>query len=382
MTTVTATKEAGALKGSISVGSLKHALKVTGLAIGKGALIPVLQGVRIEQIATGLAVEATDLDLGIRVVLPELGGPAEPIITPHEKFSKWANLLSGDTVQMSATAARATVNCGRAKAVLPLIGNRNWPANEVFDMPGKGITLTQGALARAFTFAQIAIDEKETRPTFTCVQMIGDGTTLRFVATEGHTLVLYTVASEETIDLLVPCRMAKVVVSLSIDEDGGLELKFDDNRILASIDADVKTCVGSKRIVGQFPTNWQAVMPKDKRTPITLNAAELLASLDRGAVLADEKSRYVDMTFTPGEVALHSADDLHGEADETVITTGAFEGEYKTRINSEFLRKLLRKLSGDLTIALPEKSGAPMLFKAQPHEGETLDYIVMPMMRA
>lgn len=372
------------MKGSITVGSLKHALKITGQAITRAALIPILQGVRIEQIATGLAVETTDLDIGIRVVFPELGGPAEPIVTPHEKFSKWANLLSGDVVTMSATEKRATVSCGRAKAVLPLIPASGWPANDVYEMgasdeaKAKGITLTQGAIARGFTMAQIAIDEKETRPGFTCIQMLGDGSTLRFVATEGHSLMLYTVPSAEKIDLLVPSRLAKVVVSLATDEDSGLDLAWDDNRILAAIDAEVKTLVGSKRIAAQFP-NWQLVFPKDKRTEITLNASELLDSLDRCALLSDEKSRYVDMTFTDGVLALHSADDLHGEADETVAFTGAIKEEYKTRLNGEFLRKLLRKLDGDLIVALPEKSGAPMLFKAQPHEGETLDYIVMPM---
>ena len=40
---------------------------------------------------------------------------------------------------------------------------------------------------------------------------------------------------------------------------------------------------------------------------------------------------------------------------------------------------MLKKLSGDVVLLVPKKNDIPLLIHDDPHEGETLDYIVMPM---
>jgi DNA polymerase-3 subunit beta len=365
-------------RASISLGNLKHALKVTAMAGSKASLIPTLQGVRMEQINDGLALEATDLDVFIRVVLPELGGPQQPIITPAEKFNAWTKLLDGQDVTLSANSARATVKCGRAKAVLPLIPAANWPANDIYNLKAAGVTLTQGALARALSFAQIAVSDEASRYTLNGIQVQGDGSRLSVVATEGHCLMLYTIPCEEKINLLLPSRLVKVLLPLLTDEDGGVDVVFDDSRILASIDAETKLYVGSPRLNGSFP-NWQSIMPRDKRTEVKVNVPDLAASLERCSLLCDEKSGAVDLSFAAGELTIHAANALHGEADEVVQYSGDLKDEFKTRVNADFLRALAKKLSGELTVCLPGKNENALYFKAEPHEGETLGYVVMPM---
>lgn len=367
------------VKASITLGNLKHALKTTAMANSKASLIPTLQGVRMEQIDNGLALEATDLDVFIRVVLPELGGPQQPIVTPAEKFHAWTKLLDGQDVTISANSARATVKCGRAKAVLPLIPAANWPSNDIYSLKADGITLTQGAFARALSFAQIAVGSDDSRFTLNGIQVQGDGSKLCAVATEGHCLVLYTVPCEEKINLLLPGRLVKVLLPLLTDADGGVDLAFSDTQILASIDADTKMYVGSPRMNGKFP-NWEMIMPRDPRTDVKVKVSDLATSLERCALLSDEKTGAIDLTFTGGELILHAADAQRGEADETVPVEGTLTDDFKTRLNADFLRALAKKLSGgELTIAIPEKNDKAMLFKAEPHEGETLGYVVMPM---
>lgn len=366
------------VKASISLGNLKHALKITAMASGKASVIPTLQGVRMEQISTGLALEATDLDVFVRVVLPELGGPEKPLITPAEKFHAWAKLLDGQDVTLTANSTRATVKCGRAKAVLPLIPANNWPSNEIYNLKADGTTLTQGALARALSFAQIAVSNEASRYTLNGIQIQSDGSKLSVVATEGHCLMLYTVPCEEKINLLLPGRLVKVLLPLLTDEDGGVDLTFSDTQILASIDAETKLYVGSPRMNGQFP-NWQAIMPRDKRMDVKVKVADLSQSLERCALLTDEKSGAIDLTFIGQELTIHAANALHGEADEVVSYEGALKDEFKTRVNADFLRVLVKKLSGELTVCIPDSNTKALYMTAEPHEGETLGYVVMPM---
>jgi len=48
-------------------------------------------------------------------------------------------------------------------------------------------------------------------------------------------------------------------------------------------------------------------------------------------------------------------------------------------VNAGYLIQLLKRLEGDVRIALPKTNQSPLLFKATPKDGETLDYIVMPL---
>jgi DNA polymerase-3 subunit beta len=372
-------------KASISLGNLKHALQVTAQAKSKSAnIVPILQCVRIEQIDAGLAVEATDLDVFIRVVLPEIAGPQNALITPAEKFHQWAKLLDGETVSITSDSKRATVKCGRAKAQLPLLPASNWPANTIYALKAeaddKGITLTQGALARALGFALIAVGEDNNKHNLALsgIQLSATGGKLHVASSNGYCLMLYTIPCDDKINLLLPGRLVRVLMPLLTDEDGGVDLAFSENQILANIDADRKMYVGSPRPTGRFP-NYEPLIPKDKRVDVRLKVEELKTSLDRCTLLSDEKSGAIDLTFAGGELTVHAANALHGEADEVIPYTGTLEAEFKTRLNAAFLRDLARKLSGELTIAIPDSNDKAMYFKATPHEGEALSYVAMPM---
>ena len=211
-------------KSSISLVNLKHALQVTNQAKSKSAnIVPILQCVRMEQLDAGLAMEATDLDVFIRIVMPELAGPQSPLVTPAEKFLQWVKLLDGEAVQINVTGnstsnagtggARAVVKCGRARATLPIMPAANWPQNNIYGLKaesdGNSITLTQGALARAFGFALIAVGEDDAKRQLALsgVQLSSDGKTLHVAASTGYCLMLYSIPCDEKINLLLPCRL-------------------------------------------------------------------------------------------------------------------------------------------------------------------------------
>ena len=67
------------------------------------------------------------------------------------------------------------------------------------------------------------------------------------------------------------------------------------------------------------------------------------------------KTRAVDFNFSGSELTIHGADPTHGEADEVVTFEGSIKKDFKTRINSDFLQVLLRKLDGDMIISLPKE---------------------------
>jgi DNA polymerase-3 subunit beta len=369
--------DAPPMKAAIKLSNLKAALKIVGMAIDRTATIPILQCVRMEQIEAGMALEATNLEVYVRAVVKELGGPEKPVLVPAEKFTAWTKLLAGDDVKISSTDRRATMQCGRARAVLPVMSATSWPSNEVYGMKGEGITLTQGDFARALRFALIAISDEESRYMLSGALLQGNGEKLQLVATDGHRLMVYTLPCTEKITLLLPGRFIKALLPLLNDEDGGVDLTFNEKMILASIDADMRVYVASTKLKGQFP-NWETVMPSGARTEITVDAKAMLASLERCGLLSDERSGCVRLTFDE-QITVEASSTESGEATETVDCKGHPKEKLYIGVNGEYLTDLLKRLDGDITISLPDTNQSPLLIKAAPHDGETLGYVVMPM---
>lgn len=378
MTTTAEKTEMAPAKAAISLANLKHALKVVGAAIQRTATIPVLQCVRMEQLPTGFALEATDLDVSIRATVAESNGFEKPTVMPAEKLIAWAKLLTGDEVKLSTTDRRATVQCGRSRAVLPIVDAKTFPTLD-FVSGADAITLKQADLARALRFAQIAVSQEESRYTLNGILLQANGTTLRLVATDGHRMMVYSRPCEEKIgDTLLPSRFVKVLLPLLESADGGVDLSLDANKILASIAAAMPVHVASRKMTGTFP-NWQAVIPKGQDTTITVDAAALLSSLERCYLLANENGA-VRITF--GEsIEIVGASSQDGEATETVDCAGGPAEPQLIGMNAAYLIEVLKRLSGEIQIALPTAVSATsaLLLKATPHDGETLDYVVMPM---
>lgn len=363
-------------KAAITLTHLKRALRIVGAAIERKSTIPVLQSVRIEQLSEGLAIEATNLDIYIRALVAESGGPANPLLIPAEKFMAWTNLLSGNDVKLSATNRSITVQCGRSRAVLPVMSAASWPNNSCYELKGDGITLRQDALARALRFTLMAVSNEESRYTINAVLLEGDGKTLKMVATDGHRMAIYTLPLDDKISLLMPSRMLKTVMPLLV-KDGGVDINYTDKMILVSIAEEMPVFIASPKITGTFP-NYTAVVPTGKRTEVTVKSGEFLDALVRCDQFSDERSGLVILNFEK-QITITSASAANGESEETVDCVGQPDQPVRIGVRAEYLIDIAKRLDGEIRIALPNDGQSCLLFKAAPQEGETLDYIVMPM---
>ncbi|MGA7887630.1 MAG: DNA polymerase III subunit beta [Acidobacteriaceae bacterium] len=368
-------------KASISTKNLQHALKLVSGIAERATTIPVLQALRLEQRSEGLAAEATNLDLSIRVLLGQESGLTAPIITPAHKLAAWAKLLTADDVAISATDARMTVCCGRARAVLPLMSAGLWPELK-FAVEGAELTLGVEELSRALGFAILATSVEESRYTLNTVLLAGDGQHLRLVATNGHTLLVYTLPNKATINEMLPRGMVKALLPL-LAEAQGVGLEFGADAILATLPGDAPVFLSSRRITGRFP-QWQPVLPKaEDRMAIALKAGDLLRSLERCALLSPVESSAVRFEFSADELKMTSANAEAGEAEEVLSCAGPKQ-PIRISLNADYVLEFMKKLpaDGEITVLPPPDATQAMLFQASPAKEECVDYVVMPMRNA
>jgi DNA polymerase III subunit beta len=381
----TETTQTIAAKGVFNLAHLQHALEIVTPAIAKCSdMLPILRSIRIEQKPEGLAIEATDLILSIRVLAAETCGLSGPVIIPAEKFANWVKLLSGEDLKLSVNKRRATMHCGSARGAFPVLDTKSWPLNDRFGACETAITLKQSTLARALRFALIAISKEESRYTLSGALIVGDGKRITLVATDGHCMMVYTFPSEAKINTLLPLQFVKALLPLIADGTGTMTLGSEDPLILATIASEMTINLSCSKLQGSFP-NWRAVIP-DKtswgRREVRLDAGNLLLCLERCILFSKGDCHAVKLTFGDMEVVLESSDPQSGESRESlgyVDHPAETFSDFRIGINADYLVRLLRKLDGELLIELPESNQSALLFRAAPAEGETLEYVIMPM---
>lgn len=369
---------------NIETDILANALKTVGTATPRSATMPILQCVRIDNVDGKLSLEATDLDAAIRITMDH-AGPDHPIITPHERFTAWISRVRGEMVKVSATDRKVTLSSDGARSAFPVLGTKTWPEQTFSIQTGRSADLAQGPLVRAMTYAQVAICDESSRYQLNGASLESDGETCSMVSTDGHRMVVYSYPSDAKIGLLVPNRLIKVMRPLLQDTDDAVTIAHDDRLITAKFSRLCVSEIGStksyelscRKINGVFP-NWKAVLPSGPHQTAKLYAPRLMESLERSALLSDD-SASLDLTFAGSELCVHAANDTCGESDEVVPLNSTVTKETKIRVNGDYLRGIAKHLECDTEIHLFDEVGSAMVMHADPHEGEHLTYVLMPM---
>jgi DNA polymerase-3 subunit beta len=365
------------IKAEISLANLQKALKVIAPAIpGVSCIIPMLRSVHIEQVTDGLAITATDLETSIRALVPETTQLNTPLVMPSERFIPWIRALDGESVKLTATAARVTVQCGKPKVMIPRMNAHDFPACK-FTSDGEGFEMMQDDLLRLLKHTSIAIGDEE-RYTLNGILLEADGTTLSAVAMDGHRMAIYTRPLEKTFRHLIPERMLKLLLPVIVEGKQTVRIQEEPQGFVASVAADIPVFISSVKPNGTFP-NWRAVFPKAFKATVTVGSQELLRSLTRCLLIGDQKSHAVALEFNSTGIKLTAIDAQAGEAEESIDAFGGPAESVLLGVNGTYLAQALKQISGDVKVLLPTEDGRPVLFQSTPADGEVFNYIVMPM---
>jgi DNA polymerase-3 subunit beta len=373
--------KAGA-KLSLPLKALQAAMATVSPAVERKSTIPILGFVRVQSQDGAIEFAATNLDLAIRAhVTVEGAEEAKPVLLPALKLESYAKLLQGDVVKLSVGDSRATLSCGRSVTKLPVVDAVNFPT--IVDAPGEtSIRLKQAVMERLIRFVGFAISAEESRYVLNGALVEVKGDTLSMVATDGHRLSRVTVPVEADATKFLAPRGFLVALDKAIGGDPAAFVKIEasDENVFASVQDDTgRVTLTHRKLTGQFP-NYEAVMPKNSPVSLQVSAEEFAAALKRCAQFADSRSGAVKLTVSPKEIALHSATTDAGETDETVdiFTSAQFE-PFAIGFCADYLLDAFSRLEGTVRVYFGGDGMKPMLLEAEPEEGETFEYVVMPM---
>ena len=193
----------------------------------------------------------------------------------------------------------------------------DFPATPAFDGE-PDFSISAADLHRLIAQTLFATARENSRYAINGVLIERTGNKLAVVATDGHRLALAKgtcqANDDETRSCIVPVKALNLLLRLFDDAEQTVQVKVSDNQALFKTDDAVLV---TNLVEGNFPP-YNDVIPKDGDKKATLPTDQFISAIRRTALLTNEESKGVRMSFAEGGLTLSSRAPEMGEAEVTV----------------------------------------------------------------
>lgn len=338
--------------------------------------IAVLAGVLITAEGDRCVLEASDLEVSMRVAVPaEVVGQAR-IVLPGRLLADVVRSLPAERVVISdenVESGTVELASGGARFNLRTLRAEDFPklpepaANGRVLMPAAEFAETIRTVARAAS-------RDETRPVLTGLLVSASGKQLMMVGTDSYRLAVKRTELEAEIsggfNATVPARALQEVARLVGDGEDDEQIAVSGGSAQAIFEVQ-DTVLSTRLIDGQFP-DFQKLMPEDMPHALALDVGEFGGVVRRIGLLA-QKNSPIRLRFADGQLTASAESPDVGEASESLPVP--FSGEpLEIGFNPEFLRDGIDAVgSGQLTLKLITAERPAVI------EDGGFSYLIMPI---
>jgi DNA polymerase-3 subunit beta len=338
--------------------------------------LPILANVLLEQKDGKLNVTATDLEMQITAVSDLAGKEGQSTTVGARKLQDLLRALPDDAaLNVDATGSKMTVRAGRSRFNLQTLPAADYPRISLGAEQLQTITLPQKDLRALLRLAEFAMAQQDIRYYLNGMLLVLDGATLQAVATDGHRLSWASLAVTGNFtrqEVILPRKTVLELAKLleEVDEPVTIDILANQARFrFGNVE------LVSKVVDGKFP-DYNRVIPTGHTKQIQLSRVELLAALQRAAILSNEKFRGVRLVLGDNTLRIICTNSEQEEAEEELEVP--YKGDaLDIGFNITYLLDALANLSSDeVRFAFGDANSSALVTMP---DRDDYKYVVMPM---
>jgi len=296
---------------------LKPLQAVSGI-VERRHTLPILANVLLEHRDDRLYVTATDLEMQITAHTALPGKEAQAVTVAARKLQDLLRALpDAATLNVEAGNNKMIVRAGRSRFNLQTLPATDYPRIGIGQDQVQQLSLPQRDLRGLIKAAEFAMAQQDIRYYLNGMLLVIDNDSLQAVATDGHRLSWASLKVDghyERQEVILPRKTVLELGKLLADADDAVRIDVLANQVRFSF-ANIELV--SKVVDGKFP-DYNRVIPTGHTKAIELPRTELLATLQRAAILSNEKFRGVRLVLAPGLLKIICSNSEQEEAEEEV----------------------------------------------------------------
>ena len=368
-------------------------LSLVSRAVPSRPTHPVLANVLLQADAqtNQVSLTAFDLSLGIRTSFNAEVWQGGAIALPAKLLVDITSRLpEGEITLDDESASENSTGEGLIVTLTPKSGHyqvRAMGAEEFPELPlienSEVLHITAAALIEGLRGSLFATSGDETKQVLTGVHLTVKQDTLEFAATDGHRLAVVETTNERPmenssqLEVTVPARALRELQRMlahSSADDEPVALYLDQGQVVFAWKNQRLT---SRTLEGQYPA-YRQLIPRQFERQVTIDRKQFLSTLERIAVLADQKNNIVKLSIDSGnqEITLSCEAQDVGSGRESMPAQISGE-DIDIAFNIKYLLEGLKELpSSEIQMHL-NQSLTPVILT--PLGGLKMTYLAMPV---
>ena len=356
---------------------LKPLQAVTGI-VEKRHTLPILSNVLIERTHGRLNLVATDLEIQVSTTsdVGAADGEDHSLTVSARKLQDILRALpDGAETVLDAQNNRLQVRAGKSRFSLQTLPANDFPKlGDAGSVLGK-VSVPQKAFRDLLLLVQYAMAQQDIRYYLNGLLLVLDDSQVKVVATDGHRLSYAARPlgqQQEKREVILPRKAVLELSKLLAETDEPLEIEIFGSQVRFVFGEVV---VVTKIIDGKFP-DYTRVIPSNYQKKFTIDRLQLLQSLQRAAILSNEKFRGVRWLVTGSSLRISCTNNEQEEAQEELEIN--YPGEaVDIGFNITYLLDVLTNVHSEQVECALGDANSSMLVTL-PGERD-FRYVVMPM---
>ena len=387
------------MKITCETDALKKALEAAISPVDKRSLLPIARNFRLDSADSTLKITGTNTETTVVVEIPaKIEEEGSTTIAAHF-FSDFVHTLTVPSIVIDTTQNEnsASIIYNGSGANIATADPDDFPetpkANETT------VSINQPELRAAIERVEFSASKESSRPVLTATRMELSPDTLRFTSADGYRMSVYSApcsphngagSGNGKNFVMVPTDTLKKSLRIFRDAESEITIGLDADRKHISLSAG-PIAMTSKLNPGT-PPNFDALIPTDFTTGISLMVAEMSAVTKNLGALREDENLVVRLTLDPdaearGEneeiadnLTMTVLSDIHGQ--NTAALNAAVEGPSNhIAFKNDYVMDLLNVMDRSANVRMEiTNDQTQALFKEISDDGESVySHILMPM---
>ncbi|WP_346670072.1 DNA polymerase III subunit beta [uncultured Subdoligranulum sp.] len=354
---------------------LASAIEGVSRAITNRSAIPVLEGIYLKAEGFNLTLTGYDMEMGITTTIEcNVLVPGETVLEAKLLLSMVSRMPAGDVRIELTDEGQAIISGGVAEFEIPAMNASDYPSLPVTGADNT-MTIPTSMMRDLIEKTIYAVSQDDKKPAHTGELFVIEPGSLTIVALDGYRLAIIQRDVECTRDIriIIPAKTLQELLKIMGGPDD--PVKIDANRRYVVFTTNGYTIM-SRLIEGDF-LNYESVIPKDKKTRVTVDCKTFISTIERASLIITERLKNpLRITFAEDKITVRCQTPLGKVVDEfpPVAMTG---DPVEIGFNNRYLLDAMRYSKCERMVL--EINGPLSPVKILPEDGKDFIYLVLPV---
>ncbi len=354
---------------------LKPLSQVVGV-VERRQTLPILANLLVQVGSDAVSLTGTDLEVEmVAKIAVDVMEPGEVTVPARKLFDICRALPDGVKIELKLAGDRMTVSAGRSKFVLSTLPASEFPQIENIELQDK-VQLSEATVKELIDRTAFAMAVQDVRYYLNGALLDLRSRSLRCVATDGHRMAMCETPTDLELanqrQVIVPRKGVLELQRLLDSGDQNVEVEIGRNHLRVSRSDFTFT---TKLIDGRFP-DYESVVPIGADKLVLVDREALRASLQRVAILSNEKYRGVRLELAPNLLKIVAHNPEQEEATEELEVECSVDG-LAVGFNVNYLMDALGSLRGSRVQVQLRDANSSCLVRDE--DSDRARHVVMPL---